>query len=96
LAPAWNGILTHSQSETDLNKILSKLAADGKLFTSFSFYHVQGEKKVMERRYAIQDTKQRPEFQSSVEAMKLVPDRTHKEVTQLLMGRQHSNRWEPL
>jgi hypothetical protein len=40
-----------------------------------------------ERRYTIQDLEHRREVQSSVEAVKIVPDRTKKEVTLLLMDR---------
>jgi hypothetical protein len=44
-------------------------------------------KFLWERRYTIQDLEHRPEFQSSIEAVKIVPDRTKKEVTLLLMDR---------
>jgi hypothetical protein len=44
-------------------------------------------KFLWERRYTIQDLEHRPEFQPSVEAVKIVPDRTKKGVTLLLMDR---------
>lgn len=78
------------------HKILLKLAAYGKLLLQACIFVTFRKKQLMERRYASQDTNHRPVIQCSAEGMKLVSDRKQKEVTQLLMGRQHSNRWNPL